>query len=83
MSIALWISSFILAKQKPHTVPIVARRICTMLGPMKNELKQRECMVIRKHVVRPTDTARLEEIDNTGAEEKTDTDKIWQPCLEF
>ncbi|XWS52442.1 hypothetical protein CRYUN_Cryun11dG0071200 [Craigia yunnanensis] len=49
--------------------------ICTMLGPMKNELKQRKCMVTRKRAVRPTDTARPEEVDDTGAEEKTDTDK--------
>ncbi|XP_022754323.1 non-structural maintenance of chromosomes element 4 homolog A-like isoform X2 [Durio zibethinus] len=49
--------------------------ICTMLGPMKNELKQRKCMVTRRHAVRPTDTARPEEVNNIGADEQTDTDK--------
>lgn len=49
--------------------------ICTMLGPMKNELKQRKCTATRNRTVRPTGTARPEEVDDTGAEEKTDTDK--------
>ncbi|KAL2923839.1 Non-structural maintenance of chromosomes element 4-like protein A [Bienertia sinuspersici] len=46
---------------------------CTMLGPMSSELKKRKTVVRRKHV-KPTDTARPEELDNTK-EEKTDTDK--------
>ncbi|KAE8731631.1 Non-structural maintenance of chromosomes element 4-like protein A [Hibiscus syriacus] len=49
--------------------------ICTMLGPMNNELKQRKPVLTRKHNVRPTDTARPDEVDDGGAEEKTDTDK--------
>ncbi|KAB2027961.1 hypothetical protein ES319_D05G068200v1 [Gossypium barbadense] len=49
--------------------------ICTMLGPMSNELKQRKPMVTRKRAVRPTDTTRPDEVDETGAEEKTDTDR--------
>ncbi|OMO94243.1 Non-structural maintenance of chromosome element 4 [Corchorus capsularis] len=49
--------------------------ICTMLGPMKNELKQRKPTASRKRTVRPTDTARPEEVDDAGANEKTDTDK--------
>ncbi|XVF69728.1 hypothetical protein PTKIN_Ptkin11bG0105200 [Pterospermum kingtungense] len=49
--------------------------ICTMLGPMKSELKQRKSTVTRKRTVRPTDTTRPEEVDDTGVEEKTDTDK--------
>ncbi|XVF04610.1 hypothetical protein REPUB_Repub05bG0099100 [Reevesia pubescens] len=48
--------------------------ICTMLGPMNNELKQRKPMVTRRRAVRPTDAARPEEVEDTG-EEKTDTDK--------
>ncbi|KNA05866.1 hypothetical protein SOVF_186220 isoform B [Spinacia oleracea] len=45
----------------------------TMLGPMSSELKRRKTVVRKKHV-RPTDTARPEELDNT-TEVKTDTDK--------
>ncbi|TYG46316.1 hypothetical protein ES288_D11G247000v1 [Gossypium darwinii] len=50
----------------------------TLLGPMSNELKQRKPMVTRKRAVRPTDTSRPDElkcVDETGAEEKTDTDR--------
>lgn len=46
---------------------------CTMLGPMSSELKKRKTVVRKKHV-RPTDTSRPEELNNT-TEEKTDTDK--------
>ncbi|KAL4334551.1 hypothetical protein GQ457_07G036900 [Hibiscus cannabinus] len=49
--------------------------ICTMLGPMNNELKQRKPVVARKRTDRPTDIARPDEVDHAGAEEKTDTDK--------
>ncbi|XP_021845236.1 non-structural maintenance of chromosomes element 4 homolog A isoform X1 [Spinacia oleracea] len=45
----------------------------TMLGPMSSELKRRKTVVRKKHV-KPTDTSRPEELDNT-TEEKTDTDK--------
>uniref|UniRef100_A0A5B6YXM0 Non-structural maintenance of chromosomes element 4 n=2 Tax=Davidia involucrata TaxID=16924 RepID=A0A5B6YXM0_DAVIN len=47
---------------------------CTMLGPMNTELKQRKTAVHRKRV-RPTESARPEELDNAEAEERTDTDK--------
>ncbi|KAL6987005.1 hypothetical protein U1Q18_012764 [Sarracenia purpurea var. burkii] len=47
---------------------------CTMLGPMNTEPKQRKA-VVRKQRVRPTESARPEELDDTGTEEKTDTDK--------
>ncbi|EOY32462.1 Non-structural maintenance of chromosome element 4, putative isoform 2 [Theobroma cacao] len=57
--------------------------ICTMLGPMKNELKQRKSIVTRKRAIRPTDTARPEEVDDTGAEEKTDTDKNMATMFEI
>ncbi|XP_059646383.1 non-structural maintenance of chromosomes element 4 homolog A [Cornus florida] len=55
----------------------VLRRVpgcCTMLGPMNTELKQRKAVVHRKRL-RPTESARPEELDNTAAEEQTDTDK--------
>ncbi|XP_040952383.1 non-structural maintenance of chromosomes element 4 homolog A isoform X1 [Gossypium hirsutum] len=42
---------------------------------MSNELKQWKPMVTRKRAVRPTDTSRPDEVDETGAEEKTDTDR--------
>ncbi|XP_021278316.1 non-structural maintenance of chromosomes element 4 homolog A-like isoform X2 [Herrania umbratica] len=57
--------------------------ICTMLGPMKNELKQRKSIVTRKRAIRPTDTARPEEVDDAGAEEKTDTDKNMATMFEI
>lgn len=47
---------------------------CTMLGPMNTELKQRKLGVHRKRA-RPSETARPEELNDTGAEERTDTDK--------
>ncbi|KAI7998727.1 hypothetical protein LOK49_LG10G02987 [Camellia lanceoleosa] len=47
---------------------------CTMLGPMNNELKQRK-VVVHKKRVRPTESSRPEELEDTGTEEKTDTDK--------
>ncbi|KAF8403899.1 hypothetical protein HHK36_012005 [Tetracentron sinense] len=47
---------------------------CTMLGPMNTELKQRRAMASRKRA-RPTESAYPEELGNTGAEERTDTDK--------
>lgn len=46
---------------------------CTMLGPMSVEMKKRKSAVRKKHV-KPTETARPEELNNT-TEEKTDTDK--------
>ncbi|KAK9289607.1 hypothetical protein L1049_007764 [Liquidambar formosana] len=47
---------------------------CTMLGPMNTELKQRKPVVHRKRV-QPTESAQPEELDDTVAEERTDTDK--------
>ncbi|KAF2286212.1 hypothetical protein GH714_011760 [Hevea brasiliensis] len=47
----------------------------TMVGPMNTELKQRKTTVRgdRKRA-RPTERSQPEEVDDTGAEEKTDTD---------
>ncbi|KAF2286202.1 hypothetical protein GH714_011695 [Hevea brasiliensis] len=47
----------------------------TMVGPMNTELKQRKTTVggNRKRA-RPTERSQPEEVDDTGAEEKTDTD---------
>ncbi|KAK4346040.1 hypothetical protein RND71_036216 [Anisodus tanguticus] len=47
---------------------------CTMIGPMNTEIKQRNA-VVRKKRVRPTESERPEELDETVSEEKTDTDK--------
>ncbi|CAK9181572.1 unnamed protein product [Ilex paraguariensis] len=47
---------------------------CTMLGPMNTEIKQRKPVVHRKRA-RLTESARPEELDETVAEERTDTDK--------
>ncbi|PON52210.1 Nse4/EID family [Parasponia andersonii] len=47
---------------------------CTMIGPMNTEVKLRKPVVRRKHV-RPTESSRPEELDNSVSEEKTDTDK--------
>ncbi|XP_058070828.1 non-structural maintenance of chromosomes element 4 homolog A isoform X2 [Magnolia sinica] len=46
----------------------------TMIGPMSTELKQRKTAVQRKRT-RPTESTRPEEVEGTGEEEKTDTDK--------
>ncbi|KAM7500253.1 hypothetical protein LguiA_024667 [Lonicera macranthoides] len=60
---------------------------CTMqvpyhqLGPMKTELKQRKTVVHRKRV-RPSESARPEEIENV-TEEKTDTDKNMSTMFEI
>ncbi|XP_022730707.1 non-structural maintenance of chromosomes element 4 homolog A-like [Durio zibethinus] len=62
---------------------ITWKGICTMLGPMKNELKQRKSMVTRRRAVKPTDTARPEEVDDTDADEKTDTDKNMATMFEI
>nr|DAD29994.1 TPA_asm: hypothetical protein HUJ06_031462 [Nelumbo nucifera] len=54
----------------------VFRRVngcCTMLGPMDTEVKQRRVAAQRKRV-RPTESARPEELHDAGAEERTDTD---------
>ncbi|KAK8289141.1 hypothetical protein V6Z11_D07G169300, partial [Gossypium hirsutum] len=58
-----------------HQNPISRFFLCFGLGPMSNELKQWKPMVTRKRAVRPTDTSRPDEVDETGAEEKTDTDR--------
>ncbi|KAF6149336.1 hypothetical protein GIB67_016874 [Kingdonia uniflora] len=46
---------------------------CTMTGPMNTELKQRK-VVVRQKRVRPTESARPEDLCDTG-EERTDTDR--------
>ncbi|XP_062112219.1 non-structural maintenance of chromosomes element 4 homolog A [Humulus lupulus] len=47
---------------------------CTMIGPMNTEIKLRKPAVRRKHV-RPTESSRPEELDDSLSKEKTDTDK--------
>lgn len=47
---------------------------CTMIGPMNNEIKQRN-PVVRKKRVMPTESERPEELDEAVSEDKTDTDK--------
>lgn len=49
--------------------------VCTMLGPMNTEPKQRKAAVQRKRTARPTHTTRPEEVEGGGTDEKTDTDK--------
>ncbi|KAH7512396.1 hypothetical protein FEM48_Zijuj12G0086500 [Ziziphus jujuba var. spinosa] len=49
-------------------------RCCTMIGPMDTGIKQRKAIVRRKHV-RPMESARPEELKDSVAEERTDTDK--------
>ncbi|XP_074591550.1 non-structural maintenance of chromosomes element 4 homolog A-like isoform X2 [Curcuma longa] len=46
----------------------------TMIGPMGNELKQRKVVVQRKRT-KPTENTQPEELADSGAEVKTDTDK--------
>ncbi|XP_030448013.2 non-structural maintenance of chromosomes element 4 homolog A isoform X1 [Syzygium oleosum] len=58
------------------------RGCCTMLGPMNTQLKQRKVTVHRRHT-RPTESARPEEIDDAGVEEKTDTDKNMSTMFEI
>ncbi|KAF8040057.1 hypothetical protein BT93_B2316 [Corymbia citriodora subsp. variegata] len=55
---------------------------CTMLGPMNTQLKQRKVTAHRRHT-RPTESARPEQIDNAGVEEKTDTDKNMSTMFEI
>ncbi|GAV63950.1 Nse4 domain-containing protein [Cephalotus follicularis] len=47
---------------------------CTMIGPMNLEVKERKAVVQRKRV-KPTNSVRPEELNDTATEEKTDTDK--------
>lgn len=47
---------------------------CTMIGPMDTEAKVRNPVVRRRHV-RPIESSRPEELDNSAVEERTDTDK--------
>ncbi|XP_047327836.1 non-structural maintenance of chromosomes element 4 homolog A [Impatiens glandulifera] len=50
-----------------------APECCTMLGPMTNELKLRKPIVQKKRV-RPTESARPEELNAANKEERTGTD---------
>ncbi|XP_059430822.1 non-structural maintenance of chromosomes element 4 homolog A-like [Corylus avellana] len=54
----------------------------TMVGPMNTELKQRKTVVHRRRA-KPNETARPEELDSTGEEEKTDTDKNMSTMFEI
>ncbi|KAK1367448.1 hypothetical protein POM88_043009 [Heracleum sosnowskyi] len=54
-------------------VACLATGCCTMLGPMNVEIKQR-AVATRKRHVRPTESSRPEELDES-AEERTETDK--------
>ncbi|GAV75867.1 Nse4 domain-containing protein [Cephalotus follicularis] len=47
---------------------------CTMVGPMNTEWKQRKAVARRKRT-KPCPRNKPEEVNDTGAEEKTDTDK--------
>lgn len=47
---------------------------CTMVGPMDTELKQRKAVVGRRRT-RPTGSVQPEEVNDSGAKERTDTDK--------
>ncbi|KAJ4827163.1 hypothetical protein Tsubulata_025817 [Turnera subulata] len=47
----------------------------TMLGPMSTELKQRKVSVVSRKRTRPTEKDKPQEIEDSRAEEKTDTDK--------
>ncbi|XP_052486350.1 non-structural maintenance of chromosomes element 4 homolog A-like [Gossypium raimondii] len=51
--------------------------ICTMLGPMSNELRQRSLWLLESVFVGPTDTSRPDEVDETGVEEKASCG-IWR-----
>lgn len=55
---------------------------CTMLGPMNTELKQRKPVAHRKHV-RPSESSRPEELDETSTEERTETDKNMATMFEI
>ncbi|KAE8037031.1 hypothetical protein FH972_009657 [Carpinus fangiana] len=54
----------------------------TMIGPMNTELKQRKTVVHRRRA-KPNETAHPEELDSTGEEEKTDTDKNMSTMFEI
>ncbi|KAK6925701.1 Non-structural maintenance of chromosome element 4, C-terminal [Dillenia turbinata] len=56
---------------------------CTMLGPMNTEVKLRKPTVQRKRATRPIDSARPEELNDTEAEAKTDTDKNMSVMFEI
>ncbi|KAL3569113.1 hypothetical protein D5086_029003 [Populus alba] len=47
---------------------------CTMVGPMDTELKQRKAVVGRRRT-RPTGSVQPQEVNDSGAKERTDTDK--------
>ncbi|XP_038879818.1 non-structural maintenance of chromosomes element 4 homolog A isoform X2 [Benincasa hispida] len=47
----------------------------TMLGPMSNQLKQRKTNNVSRKRSRPTESSRPAEVEDTGSEAKTDTDK--------
>lgn len=52
-----------------------AHGCCTMIGPMNTELKQRKVAAQRKRGTATGFAARPEQLNDTGGEEKTDTDK--------
>ncbi|KAG8657799.1 hypothetical protein MANES_03G090428v8 [Manihot esculenta] len=56
----------------------------TMVGPMNTELKQRRIPVRNNRKrARPTERSQPEEVDNTGAEEKKDTDNNMSTMFEI
>ncbi|KDP37707.1 hypothetical protein JCGZ_06848 [Jatropha curcas] len=57
----------------------------TMVGPMNTELKQRRAVVHRsdRRCAKPTEKARPQEVDDTRAEEKTDTDNNMSTMFEI
>ncbi|KAK9273948.1 hypothetical protein L1049_018760 [Liquidambar formosana] len=60
----------------------VGHGCCTMLGPMNTELKQRKVGVRGKRV-RSTESSRPEELDDTGKDERTDTNKNMATMFEI
>ncbi|XP_059669564.1 non-structural maintenance of chromosomes element 4 homolog B-like [Cornus florida] len=48
---------------------------CTMVGPMNTEIKRRKRTASRRKLERPTQSSRPEELDHSGTEGRSETDK--------
>ncbi|XP_058073418.1 non-structural maintenance of chromosomes element 4 homolog A-like [Magnolia sinica] len=55
---------------------------CTMIGPVNTEMKKRKAVAHWKRT-RPTESTHPEEVDDAGAEEKTETDKNMSTMFEI